>query len=157
MYGDQHRRLHSADADITCSSSTTSLGTPGSTRCGKKVVFRKKTGQHVRCLRSDGGKEYFPDDFTALSCLSNLDSFIYYTYFKSDIGFLHISRSVWTRLRQRFVDDRVFSDWEPSFFSSIIVLYRCSLQALEGCLFFVESTSASGRGSITCWLCVSGR
>ena len=30
-----------------------------------KNEVEKATGRHVRCLRSDGGKEYFSDDFTA--------------------------------------------------------------------------------------------
>ena len=30
-----------------------------------KSEVEKAIGQHVRCLRSDGGKEYFSDDFTA--------------------------------------------------------------------------------------------
>ena len=30
-----------------------------------KSEVEKMTGRHVRCLRSDGGKEYFSDDFTA--------------------------------------------------------------------------------------------
>ena len=29
-----------------------------------KSEVEKTTGRHVRCLRSDGGKEYFSDDFT---------------------------------------------------------------------------------------------
>ena len=29
-----------------------------------KNEVKKATSQHVRCLRSDGGKEYFSDDFT---------------------------------------------------------------------------------------------
>ena len=30
-----------------------------------KRKVEKTTARHVRCLRSDGGKEYFSDDFTA--------------------------------------------------------------------------------------------
>ena len=30
-----------------------------------KAEVEKATGRHVRCLRSDGGKEYFSDEFSA--------------------------------------------------------------------------------------------
>ena len=30
-----------------------------------KAEVEKATGRHVRCLLSDGGKEYFSDEFTA--------------------------------------------------------------------------------------------
>ena len=43
-----------------------------------------------------------------------------------------------------FDEDGVLSDWEPSF----LLFCHCFLQALEGRLYFVESSSASGRGSI---------
>ena len=52
-------------------------------------------------------------------------------------------------LGSRFVKDGVLSDWKPSF----LLFYRCSLQAFGRLLCFVESPSASGRGSIACCLC----
>ena len=33
-----------------------------------KTEVEKTTSRHVRCLQSDGGKEYFSDEFTAYLC-----------------------------------------------------------------------------------------
>ena len=49
MYGDRHRRLHSTDADITCSSSTTSPSTPRSTQTLPNIQERSRKSHGSTC------------------------------------------------------------------------------------------------------------
>ena len=74
MYGGQLKRQHSEVADITfmddfCRNTWIYPMKQKSEVFGHfhrfKVEVEKVTGRHVRCLRSDGGKEYFSDEFSA--------------------------------------------------------------------------------------------